>query len=197
MKHTKWRCHKYTILLALAVVFSFQRSLAFVPSMARSALGCGHRMPGLPKISTSVPNIAASWRTDSLRLAMSGEGDVKDEDEEELEGLEEFYAQKAERERQQSLFNGGMFPGDFAPAKMAGDDITIQEAKIDTGTPKILVGFWKVGVKVVSSYVAPSRRPPSSSCSLLLAFKMEKTTYEAAYKTNIESIGIGSNLRTQ
>lgn len=115
-------------------------------------------MLGLPKISTIVANSAVYWRTDSLRLAMSGEGDVKDENEEELEGLEEFYAQKAEREKQQSLFNGGMFPGDFVPAKKASDEITIQEAKIETGTPQILVGFWKVGVQGLSIYVAPFRR---------------------------------------
>lgn len=194
MRHPRCRCHKYPILFTLAMAFLLERSLAFAPSMARSALGCEHRMLGLPKISTIVPNRAASWRTDSLRHAMSGEGDIKDEDEEELEGLEEFYAQKAERERQQSMFNGGMFPGDFTQATKANDEITIQEAKIETGTPQILVGFWKVGSKVVSTYVALSGRPPSSSCSLLLAIKMEKTKYEAAYWTNKYG-NIGSYLR--
>ena len=72
---------------------------------------------------------------------------------EKLVGIEDFLAQKAAREQEQSLFGGGMFPSDFATAA-ASNEITVQAATLKVGHSQALVGFWKVGVPSVAVFDA-------------------------------------------
>lgn len=163
------RRHAGSLLAALAAVALAIPGTSFVPSPARRAAGCESwlslppsstraaktqtrtqaSLPGTEHALVSRRKHAAPLRiAAALRAAASSSDDNADEDDgEELVGLAEHLAEKAERERKEmfaGLAGGGIFPSDMSSATA---EITVKGAKLEPGRPEDLVGFWKVCVK--------------------------------------------------
>lgn len=91
----------------------------------------------------------------------SDDGAVDSDNIDDLVGIDEFRAEKAERDRKEAgrgapaapaAFGKGMdlglggaiFPSDAFPGSPGTDDIKLQDVRLEDGQPQAMVGFWQV-----------------------------------------------------
>lgn len=98
----------------------------------------------------------------ALRAAAAPNGgDAVDSDNiDDLVGIDEFRAEKAEWDREEARrvapppeakgvdlgLGGAIFPSDAFPGSPGTDDITLQDIRLEDGQPQAMVGFWQVCV---------------------------------------------------
>lgn len=160
------RQRRYPAPLTLLIATSLARSsLSFAPPLrANRALAavptCGTRR-------TSRACLNHGFSAPALRAA--GEpgdgGDVDSGDIDDLVGIDEFRAGKAERDKEEARsvapppaaassrgkrvdlgLDGAIFPSDAFPGSPGTQDITLQDIRLEDGQPQAMVGFWQVCV---------------------------------------------------
>ncbi len=143
--------------ITFLVVASLARLCAsFAPPLVANRAVASNPTCGVPCGRPACLTQRVGSYTPALRAAAPDRYVDDDSDDiDQLVGIDEFRARKAERDREEEAtaksarggglgLEGAIFPSDVFPGSSATDDITLQGAQLEDGQPQAMVGFWKV-----------------------------------------------------